>query len=83
MPMSADLPTLYSAFYEQAYFMYDEFILQLQVFNNYPLLRIKNYLPIKFIDPITEQPLIGPIFSSSHQECMYGHFTGYNANTIK
>ena len=83
MPLSTDLPALYSAFYDQAYFMYDEYILQLQVFHNHPLLRIKNHLPIKFTDHKTSQPLTGPIFSSSNQECMYGHFIGYNANTIK
>ena len=30
----------------------------------------------------TANPLKGPIFSNAQLECMYGHFTGYNANTI-
>lgn len=67
MALSDDLPALYTAFYDTAYFMYDEYILQLQVFQNYPILRIKNYLPLKFTDYKTEQPLKGPIFSNSNQ----------------
>jgi hypothetical protein len=45
-----ELPKLYKNFYDITYFHYDEFLLKLQVFHNYPLLRLKNYLPIRFID---------------------------------
>ena len=83
MLLPEDVHQMYKEFYQNTYFLYDQFILKLQVFHNYPLLRIKNYVPIKFLDGKTEQPLQGPIFSNSHPECMYGHFTGYNADTIK
>lgn len=58
-------------------------MLRLQVFGNYPNLRLKNFVPIKFRDYKTDAPLEGPIFSNADEECMYGHFTGYNANSIK
>lgn len=73
----------YKNFYDMTFFHYDQYILKLQVFENHPLLRLKNYIPIKFIDYKTQQPLEGPIFSNSEPECMFGHFIGFNADTTK
>lgn len=47
------------------------------------MLRLKTFVPVKFKDFKTGQPLEGPIFSSANPECMFGHFHGYNADTIK
>jgi len=58
-------------------------MLKLQVYHNYPMLRMKNYIPVRFKDFKTDQPLEGPIFSNSDTECMYGHFSGYNADSTK
>lgn len=74
---------LYTKFYDNTYFCYDQYMLKLQVFGNYPNLRLKNFVPIKFKDYKTEEPLQGPIFSNADEQCMYGHFTGFNANSIK
>ena len=70
-------------FYGYSSFVFDEFVLKLQVFQNYPMLRLKNYVPINFRDEESGQPLVGPIFSSADPECMYGHFTGYNADSTR
>lgn len=43
-----DLVKTYKNFYDTTYFHYDEFVLKLQVFENHPLLRLKNYVPIRF-----------------------------------
>jgi hypothetical protein len=53
------------------------------VLQNHPLLRLKNSLPVKFVDLKTNACLKGPIFSSASPECMYGHFVGYNADTAQ
>lgn len=63
--------------------MYDEYMLKLQIYQNYPLLRMKNYMPIHFKDYNTKVPLEGAIFSNADPECMYAHFTGYNADSTK
>jgi hypothetical protein len=81
--VTEDLIRIYKNFYDITYFHYDEFILRLQVFHNYPLLRLKNYVPIQFLDFKTEQPLEGPIFSNSDQECMYEHLIGFNVDTTR
>ncbi len=81
--ISDDLIKAYKNFYDITYFHYDEFLLRLQVFENHPLLRLKNYIPIRFEDRETQQSLEGPIFSNSEPECMYGHFIGFNADTTK
>lgn len=52
--VSDDLVKNYKNFYDMTYFHYDEFLLKLQVFHNYPILRLKNYLPIRFLDHKTE-----------------------------
>jgi hypothetical protein len=83
VPFDPEISTFYKNFYDNNYFHYDEEILKLQVFHNYPLLRMKNYVPIRFRDGRTGQPLDGTIFSNADQECMYGHFTGYNADSTK
>jgi len=41
------------------------------------------YLPIKFKDARSEEPLHGAIYSNADPDCMYGHFIGYNADSIK
>jgi hypothetical protein len=55
----------YAKFYDEYCYEFDEFILQLQVYNNYPLLRSKAYLPIAFNDLRTNEPLDGLIFSNA------------------
>ncbi len=81
--VTEDLIKLYKNFYDTTYFHYDEFVLKLQVFHNFPLLRAKYYIPINFVDHKTHQPLEGPIFSNSALDCMYEHFTGFNADSTK
>ena len=57
MPLPEEVHTIYREFYDKMCFLDDEFVLKLQVFNNYPLLRLKNYVPIKFKDYKTGQQL--------------------------
>jgi hypothetical protein len=44
---------------------------------------MKNYIPVYFKDYMTKLPLEGTIFSNADPECMYDHFTGFNADSTK
>lgn len=48
-----DIRNMYDVFYDKTTFVFDEFVLKLQVFQNYPMLRLKNYLPVRFRDEHT------------------------------
>lgn len=70
-------------YFDSVQYLVDEEYLKLQVLKNYPLLRSKYFLPVLFNDKHTGERLDGPIFSNAYSECMFGHFNGYNADTIK